>query len=149
MTLGKKPFKNKVTKEENASFHLVYFSIRDKYFHFWYFNLSSANTFNLDKAKIISFGKEFKQITCTCISYICRIYVMFRWALLNVVVKIVFTYTIPYKIFLRPRQKGLYEKKKMLVTIIFSYYHIILTHYQTISFSLFQTERNGRRLFQT
>ena len=75
--LGKKPFENIVEKGEiactsNFSFsHNVFSSIKDRNYHFLlYFNLSSANAFNLVLSKILLCGNGLNKLLllkCSCI----------------------------------------------------------------------------------
>ena len=69
MTLTKKAFENIVGKGENADnqhfllFPQCFLSVTKKKINFWIkIILSSANAFNLDQAKYLSFGKELTEM---------------------------------------------------------------------------------------
>ena len=55
-----KAFENIVGKGENvfSPFPTMFSTIKDINHHFNYFQLLSANAFNLDQSKILSFGKR-------------------------------------------------------------------------------------------
>ena len=76
MTLYKKPFENIAGKEENAGnqkkmlvtsifsfFYNVFYPSQGKYPFLIYILMSYANAFNLDRTKILTFGKELKSKT--------------------------------------------------------------------------------------
>ena len=47
--------------------HNVLYLIQNKFAIWTMFNLSSANAFNLDLSKILSFGKELRKVQSECI----------------------------------------------------------------------------------